>query len=135
MFKLLELIAFMRSVFGDLPIGTLFSIIQRLASIGLPPPIEQEDNLRHWCRSLIPILNEVAGLTSTEIDDLILQVLLVSVEDDDSWAALHALLMLAKDGRVRGDVGAEALSDKTGLDVATILIVVQAIIKLIQMLR
>jgi hypothetical protein len=131
MFKLLELIAFMRSVFGDLPIGTLFSIIQRLASIGLPPPIEQEDNLRHWCRSLIPILNEVAGLTSTEIDDLVLQVLLVSVEDDDSWAALHALLMLAKDGRVRGDIGAETLADKTGL----VLMVAQAIIKLIQMLR
>ena len=135
MLKILQLIATLRGIFGDLPIGMILQIIQRLASIGLPPPIEQEENLRHWCTSLVPILDDMAGLTSTEIDDQVAMLLRVAVEDNDAWAALYGLLTLAGDGRVRADGGVQVLSDKVGFDLATILMIVQAIIKIIEMLR
>jgi len=62
------------------------------------PGLDHSETLRSWLWPLLLDAQELAYLTKTPIDDTIVLVARRIVENDRSWAVVHAMALLAAEG-------------------------------------
>ena len=120
-----------------------FAIVKLILQIGTPPAIGDETAFRQWCRQLVSLAGAFALATKTEADDKVVVVLQKITDNDTYWAAVYSVIAAALE-YVRSDdqellVASSAetteLADEVGVDPATIILIIQAVVQLIELWR
>ncbi|MCL2304495.1 MAG: hypothetical protein FWC43_04050 [Planctomycetaceae bacterium] len=62
------------------------------------PGLDNPDDLRTWVRPLLVDVASLTALTPTPIDDMIAFTAIRLVDNNNTWTAVHALALLARDG-------------------------------------
>lgn len=164
MFKMLKMV---RTMMGYLEIlGPIsgfslregLEIVRKMADLGMPPSLDEEQALRLWVEQLAEILQEVAQQTPTELDDKAAEILADMVCHDLAWEIGYGLMRLAwpqSDAEEEILVGTTLYSDteeRMAADLAfqlspsdennvaaispmLILTIISAIVKMIKLLR
>ena len=108
MLKLLRNLTALLSTLG-MSFSDLLTLLQKLLSIGLPPDLTNESELRTWIISLVEVLKEIAAKTPTTIDDTMVNVLDKAVNSSDTWEIFYKILSMVLN---RPDVSASPGDDR-----------------------
>jgi len=137
--ELLALIAKLRDLFPAISLEDIIAIFSALAKLLPLPDLADEAGCRQWCRALVGVLNQIADLTTTTLDDSAVAVIGNVVEDDTLWGLLWDLVSWLTSGAVADDAVTEAkaraLGEKVGIDPFTIIAIIQAVIQFINWWR
>jgi hypothetical protein len=74
-----------------------------LAAWNRYPGLENSETLRLWLKPLLTDAQALALLTPTPVDDAVALAALRIVENDRTWAVVHAMALLAQEGSVFKD--------------------------------
>jgi len=111
-------------------------IVLRVLSVGPPPPIEQEAELRAWVRSVFEMADELADMSATPVDDQLVQVALKLVNDDEIWSLAYQMLVaIVTDDDNKVGASFNQLTSKAGIDPLTIMALIKMIAEIIQQFR
>lgn len=107
------------------------------------PDLANSDECRMWLRGVLGLADELAELTTTEMDDEAVAVLLELINDDETWSMIYAFIanLLQEGGEdvslagLEGAVRNKVAELKPGIDPATIVAIIMAIIEIIRMFR
>jgi signal transduction histidine kinase len=118
----------------------LLQIIRVVLSLGMPPAITDQSALRMWCQKLADVASELADLTQIDLDDKLAAGLATIVDNDAYWSALYAIIVAAieysqEDGELIVGDEADSLSAEAGIDPATIVLIIEAVMQLIKWWR
>ena len=118
----------------------LLQIIRVVLSLGIPPAVTDESAFRLWCQKLSDVASELSALTNIDLDDKLAAGLATIVDNDAYWAALYAIIAAAIEYSQEGEemiVGDEAdnLSAEAGIDPATVVLIIEAVMQLIKWWR
>jgi hypothetical protein len=114
----------------------LISITAALLAVGLPPATTDEAAFRNWCGKLSEALELLAGMTDVPQDDAGVRLLKAVVANDECWSAFYALIAGAESLQpMSPSASHKVLAEATAIDPATILLIVDAVLTLIQMWR
>ena len=111
-------------------------IIRRLQR--LIPDWSNAEEVRLSAVWVVSILDKFADETETEVDDLILDGLAKFLENEQAWGTLYGLLLdlLGEDaGSVADDSRVAVLAGDVEMDPATIILIINAIIQVVQWWR
>jgi len=92
MFSLIGRLFKMQAMTG-ITLPELIVIVQRIASLGSPPPVEKEVELRQWIRDLVEIGEQVATETPTLVDDYAVKVASGLLATDSVWAISYSAIV------------------------------------------
>jgi len=149
MFNLIARLLKLQAMTG-ITLSELIAIVQRIASLGGPPPVEKEDELRQWIRDLVEIGEQVVTETPTLMDDYAVKVASDLLATDSVWAvSYNAIMMIFGEGDVldgfrQAEIEAKltrALAETEednrlrSVSPITIVIVLQVLVQIIQMWR
>jgi hypothetical protein len=112
----------------------VIKLVSVVLSVGLPPAIADKVALRAWCAELLAALVQLAELTTIPQDDQVVRLLATVVADDAAWDAFYELLQTGG-ADTEEFVGAKPIAEKTGIDIAMIIAIAQAVIQLIELWR
>jgi hypothetical protein len=122
----------------DLGIGLddIFAVIQAAMKLFKLPDFNVESEVRTWCKGVVALGDVIADLTTTTVDDEAVAFLDRVVTDDENWAiAWQVMQFLFAGDEDSAKVGAMELGDKTGIDPATIIAIITAILELLDWWR
>ena len=80
---------------------TLTSILKCISTY---PGVEDSEKLRSWLRPVILDLSILTSMTKNTIDDAVARTAVHIIDNDNSWNAVHSLLLLANDNSSNGGV-------------------------------
>lgn len=110
----------------------ILTLLARLADLGLPPGPSDEPAFRAWIKQLSDIMAMVAALSATPVDDNAVKLLNLAATDDEVWAIVYAIITdLSSDKPMGTEIELAALSEKTAIDPATLLAIIQAVMEII----
>ena len=121
----------------------ILQIVRAVLAIGPPPDVDNESAFRAWCGTVVDMLVELALLTDTPLDDQVVAKLQTILSVDAYWQVLYTLMKAAME-YVRPDDQEEvvaaspdvgSVAQQVGVDPATIIILIQTIIKIVQWWR
>jgi hypothetical protein len=98
-----------------------------------------EAEARVWVRDILDVMLRGAKLSPTQLDDNLVQAAIFALDNDVIWVWIWAVLsraLLDEEMIVRGSPPeVEAEAEKVGIDPFTIIAIIQAIMKLIDIFR
>lgn len=74
-------------------IRTYLELFMKIAAVGLPPSPGDKERFRQWLQRALPQIASLTDLTDTDVDDKAIQYLIITVDQELTWDALHALIM------------------------------------------
>lgn len=118
---------------------SFLQILRLILSIGFPPAIEKQEEFRVWCSDLSKTAADFALQTGTTVDDKIANTLVLICSNDEYWQIFYSILRVAidqldRDGDIVGSRATE-LASKVGIDPATIIAIVSAILEIIDLIK
>ena len=121
----------------------ILRLFQAAMKIGPPPDIGNESAFRKWVCDILCFLADLAELTAIDGDDRLVAALHALVDHDQRWALLYAILLAAsqylrpeeQDGLLVSSTDVATLSDEVQIDPATLLLIIQAVMQLIDWWR
>jgi hypothetical protein len=103
------------------------------------PDVQDEAACRVWCRNAVALGDLVDDLTDTTVDDQAVQFLAGVVNDNEKWALAWQVWEMVTSGVEEEDLPKSSAvvdaGDKLGIDPATIIAIVTAILELIKWFR
>ncbi len=111
--------------------------------VSFPTSLKDGAALRKWLGAVLDLCDTVTEATPTTVDDETALLFRALLEDDESWAAFHNLLVSMFVAEERDDEVAfaargqecKALGEKVGIDPITIMTIISTIIALFKMWR
>lgn len=126
---------------GDVNVDVLLSvldIVKDLLDVGTPPSVSDESDFRLWINQLLVVADKAANLSESDLDDKIVLLLVKATKDDEVWQMFYAMLLSLFDNDetdINVFTDAVKLQDKTGIDPATILAIIQVIKLVIELFQ
>ncbi len=115
-----QLLEFQKMIGIDL--REMVRFIQQVLSLGGPPSVDDEVELRSWLRDLVGVLQDVALETPTTFDDAAIGVVSTLLDNDPIWSvAYSAMVMIFGEKDILPDsVQETALTDQLSAAMATL---------------
>ena len=131
-----------RELFGGATLLEIIAILKSIADIGLPPGIEDKEELRKWVTDLGVVFGEIADKTTTTIDDSVASFCLKVVANDDAWDICYAVMKILFAGGEPDFEYANRMAfamvsegDAPQFDPLTVLAIIKMIVDIIKMFR
>lgn len=131
------------SMFSSLPklsLALIAALVNLLAAVLQVAPVGDEIAFRAWMRKVSDAFTAVAALTGNAQDDALAKAFERVVSSDEAWSVFYGLItdMLTRpEGVVLGeaDPAVVGLAEVVGIDIATIMMLIELVMKIIEMLR
>ena len=128
---LLDLLKQIRDWFPAITLSDLLEIASAARRLLPLPDLADEAGCRTWCQYLVATLDEVADLTSIELDDTISEKLGEAIEDDATWALFWSVVEWTASGMLSSPPRGSELAAKWNIDWAQLAALIQALIDFI----
>lgn len=120
-------------------VALIIALVRDLLDLGLPPGINDSDELRAWLGKLAEFLDQLTELSETSLDDKAVALLQTCTECDECWEAVYSLIThFAGEDELAVMASApmlDTIEDKTEIDPVTIIAIIKLVVELIQLWR
>ena len=121
----------------------ILRLINAAMKIGPPPDVNNESAFRKWVCGVLCFLADLAEMTATDVDDKLLAKLHALVDNDQHWRLLYAIIEAAnqylrpddQESLLVGSSDVVVLGDEVGIDPATLILIIQAVMQVIDWWR
>jgi len=150
MFKLLRQLLQLQT-FTGISLPELLRFAQALITIGMPPAVAEEKDLRQWLGKVVDVFSDLAAETPTNIDDTGVAMIGGMIANDDVWSVVYSamVLILSRNAvlapadeaeladnlaRVMGPAASSG-RDMAAIDPLVIIMIIRTIVELIRQWR